>query len=525
MGISSAGVITWVPVVLGTVPVSLEVRNAAGAKAIQSFQVVVEADLEAPVISLRPSGTVFTPGETLTLNLSATDNVAVTDLRLTLNGNPLSLIPNLPNQPNQASVVLNQLGSYTIQATAADFTGNVGTSSLQVRVPDPADKTPPVISLNLTSFDPTKPLTQLTNLVGSISGDPDSWRVELAPINLVDPANPAAPDPDYVTIGSGTGNTLNATLATIDPSLFRNDNYLLRVISQDFSGNMDVKSTVVGLFSEEKPADFKLDFTDLSIPLTGLPIQIGRSYSSLNAQVSGDFGYGWNLSFQDAQIQESAPDGRNLNDDDPFFGNSLTVGSRVTLTNPEGRRVGFTFDPQFVGSVFLLGNLYRPYFRPDAGVYDTLDVSLETGGLESLVSLRGDGSAASPGFIPFTYNPSTYFLRTKAGDTYQYNQIAGLIDIIDRNGNKLSYSNSGIVSSTGKSINFTRDGEGKITEIRDPEGKVIKYSYNAAGELVGVTDRTGNTTTIDDTQQSQRMSFSYVTVFEVGWISQQEDVN
>jgi RHS repeat-associated protein len=513
MGISSAGLVTWVPGALGTVPVSLEVRNPSGAKAIQAFQLAVEADLDAPVISLRPSGTVFKPGETLTLNLSAIDNVAVTDLRLTLNGNPLSLIPNLPNQPNQASVVLNQLGSYTIQATAADFTGNVGTSSVQVRVPDPADKTPPVISLNLTSFDPTKPLTQLTNLVGSISGDPDSWRVELAPINLVDAANPAAPDPDYVTIGSGTGNTLNATLATIDPSLFRNDNYLLRVISQDFSGNLDVKSTVVGLFSEEKPADFKLDFTDLSIPLTGLPIQVGRSYSSLNAQVSGDFGYGWNLSFQDAQIQESAPDGRNLGDDDLFFGNGLTVGTRITLTNPEGRRVGFTFDPKFVTSIggFLSlagigGNLYRPYFRPDPGVYDSLEVVPDPSIYDNLtafdvvsdlIQIRGDNSAATPGFIPFIFNPSTYFLRTKAGDTYQYNQNAGLIDITDRNGNKLSYSDTGIVSSTGKSINFTRDGEGRITEIRDPEGKVIKYSYNALGELVGVTDRTGNTTTME----------------------------
>ena len=497
MAISSAGVVSWAPGALGAYAVALEVRNPSGATATQAFQLTVEADLEAPVISLRPSGTVFNPGETLTLNLSATDNVTVQDVRLTLNGVPLSLIPNMPNQPNQASVVLSQLGSYTVQASATDSSGNVGTSTLQVRVPDPTDKTPPQISLDLSSFDPTKPLTKLTDLVGSITGDPDSWRVELAPADLVEPGNPGASDPDYVTIATGSGSTLNARLASIDPSLFRNDNYVLRVISQDFSGNIDVKSTVVGLFSEEKPADFKLDFTDLTIPLTGLPIQVGRSYSSLNAQVSGDFGYGWDLSFQDAQIQESAPDGRNLKDDDAFFGNSFTVGTRVTLTNPEGRRVGFTFDPQFVGSVFLLGNLYRPYFRPDPGVFDTLDVSLEPGGLESLVSVRGDGSTASPGFIPFTYNPSTYFLRTKAGDTYQYDQNAGLIDITDRNGNNLTYSNSGISSSTGQSIRFSRDSEGRITEIRDPEGKVIKYSYNAQGELVGVTDRTGNTTTME----------------------------
>jgi len=505
MAISASGLLSWTPASPGSVPVALEVRNAAEATVTQSFDLAVEADLEVPLISLRPNGTVFNPGDTLTLTVSASDNVAVRDLRLTLNGVPLSLIPNLPNQPNQASVILSQKGSYTIQATATDSSGNVATSSLQVRVPDPADTVAPDIDFVVTPFEASKPLTDLANVLGSITGDPDAWRVELAPLDLVDPANPASPDPDYITIASGSSNVVSTTLATIDPSLFRNDSYLLRVIAQDFSGNVNVKTQVLGLFSEEKPADFKLDFTDLTIPLTGLPIQVGRSYSSLNAQVSGDFGYGWSLSFQDAQIQETAPDGRDLKDDDLFFGNGITVGTRITLTNAEGRRVGFTFDPQVVGSFFLFGTLYRPYFRPDPGVFDTLDVvpdpsaydNLSLANLGPLVTIRSDGSAATPGFIPFTYNPSTYYLRNKAGDTYQYDQNAGLIDITDRNGNTLTYSNGGIASSTGQSISFTRDSQGRITEIRDPEGKVIKYSYNALGELVGVTDRAGNTTTME----------------------------
>jgi hypothetical protein len=35
--------------------------------------------------------------------------------------------------------------------------------------------------------------------------------------------------------------------------------------------------------------------TDFTVPLAGLPIQIGRSYDSLERHLSGDFGYGWKL--------------------------------------------------------------------------------------------------------------------------------------------------------------------------------------------------------------------------------------
>ena len=44
-----------------------------------------------------------------------------------------------------------------------------------------------------------------------------------------------------------------------------------------------------------KPGRVTASVTDLIVPATGLAINIQRQYDSLNANTSGDFGYGWNL--------------------------------------------------------------------------------------------------------------------------------------------------------------------------------------------------------------------------------------
>ena len=199
----------------------------------------------------------------------------------------------------------------------------------------------------------------------------------------------------------------------------------------------------------------------------------------------GDFGYGWNLGVQDARITESVPvtdrNGLSLFTSTPF-----QVGSTVTLTNPEGRRVTFTFQPEITG-VSLLGAIWSPRFVAEPGVFDKLEVD------DIPLSIRSDGTA---GLFLFglPYNPSEYRLTTKDGTAYKYDQFDGLIDITDRNGNTLTYSDSGIVSSTGESVEFRRDSQGRITEIIDTAGESIEYDYNANGDLVSVTDRTDNTT-------------------------------
>ena len=64
----------------------------------------------------------------------------------------------------------------------------------------------------------------------------------------------------------------------------------------------------------------------------------------------------------------------------------------------------------------------------------------------------------------------------------------------DRNGNTLTYTDSGITSSTGVGITFTRDPFDRIIGITDPSGMTIHYGYSPSGDLAWMTDRDSATT-------------------------------
>src|SRR4029079_5278775 len=101
---------------------------------------------------------------------------------------------------------------------------------------------------------------------------------------------------------------------------------------------------VLHVSGNAKLGNFAVEFTDVELPLAGIPITIKRTYSSLLASRSADFGYGWAVSQQDADIAETVPQTGS-----GFISTPFRVGTRVYLTAPDGRRVGFTFEPKVGG--------------------------------------------------------------------------------------------------------------------------------------------------------------------------------
>ena len=88
-----------------------------------------------------------------------------------------------------------------------------------------------------------------------------------------------------------------------------------------------------------------------------------------------------------------------------------------------------------------------------------------------------------------------YELVTKSGVVYRIDAVSGdLLTVTDSNENKLTFSDAGIVSSTGVEVTFERDAAGRIVGVADPEGNRIGYEYDGFGDLVAVTDREDNTT-------------------------------
>ncbi len=131
-------------------------------------------------------------------------------------------------------------------------------------------------------------------------------------------------------------------------------------------------------------------------------------------------------------------------------------------------------------------------------------------GCEEIFTTTGVRKMSETGYI--TYEPGVYdtliknednswSLKIKKDKTTQHFDPNGrLIDISDKNGNKLVYgydSNNKLVAITdaaGRITTFTYGTNNKISRITDPIGRYFSYTYDANNNLISATDMAGYTT-------------------------------
>jgi len=494
MTIDEFGRLRWTPTAAdaGTHGVTVTVTDGTGASAEQSFDVTVTADTVAPTVELRPLSGYYRSGDdysaevgtNVTFVVSATDNVGVTGLRLDVDGVAVAVDGN-----GLASVPFDSVGSALVSAVAVDAAGNSGAADFEFKVVDFSDTLPPTAILD--DAISSEPITSFTDIVGTVTDDGDvEYVLEVAPVA----------GGEFVEIASGSEEVANGKLGEFDPSVLQNDSYVLRLTATDGGGNSSSDSVVVDVAGELKLGNFRLSFTDLSIPVSGIPISVTRTYDSLNASQRDDFGYGWRLEFRDTDLRTSVrqrtPEEELLGVQSPF-----SDGERVYVTLPGGERTGFTFKPRgsHLNAYFSLpeARWYHPEFVADDGSDLTLRVINPQD--TYLIRKAGTDEYVDAGGTP--YNPAdsrfggVYELVTKEGVVYTIDAVSGdLLTVSDRNDNKLTFSDGGIVSSTGVAVTFERDAAGRIVGVVDPEGNRIGYEYDEFGDLVGVTDREENTT-------------------------------
>ena len=188
----------------------------------------------------------------------------------------------------------------------------------------------------------------------------------------------------------------------------------------------------------------------------------------------------------------------------------MARGTRVFVTLPDGSIQRFTFDP-----VEVTSGQYLPYFRPDYDVTSTLDII----GLDSSILLLPledqEGAYQGPyvtantneDFIPHRFG-STFLLRTREGVEYVYDIESGELTAVQNDaGQRIDISVNGLETtisgnSTEQTITITRDSEGRITEIEDPNSASLTYAYGdyaADGTLNAAGDNLGNVTLRDTT--------------------------
>ena len=457
------------------------VTDEYGATVTQSIPLQVSLDEENPQVSLFQSFDFAYPNQEVLFAVQGSDNLGIAEKGLTINGTPVPL-----DAWGSATWTFTAPGVYQIGATVMDKSGNETTETFEFTVaPVPGDE---VIDFNLNL--PEGEISEATELLGEISAPEGlkSYKVEVAPLGT----------DEFITLFEKQGEVENGVLGTFDLTLLANGAYTLRVSAIDNNDFESYTQTQVEVSSELKLGNFQLSFTDLEIPVTGIPISVTRTYDSLYAHEQDNFGQGWRLEFRDTNLQTSV---RPPDEEQQLLGyhNGFKQGEKVYITLPGGKRETFTFSPipdrlnRFVTSPNGQGGWFRPQFTSPSGSGLTLrveDVRLTRNTNGEYVALNG-----------LKYNPehysfgSKYTLTTDEGIEYEIDARSGdLLQVKDLNGNTLNYSDAGIVSSTGVEVKFERDSQGRIAKVIDPAGEEIQYNYDENGDLISVVDREGNET-------------------------------
>jgi YD repeat-containing protein len=500
MRIDNLGRIAWQPGLtqMGTRAVTVTVTDAVGAAVNQTFNLEVTGDNLAPVVNLVRSTNVTNVNTTVSFQVQATDNVGIRSRQLFVNNVAIDLTSN-----NVGTYRVTTPGVVTARAVVTDVNGNVTTKTTTVNVLDPTDLDAPAISLQL----PTGNIGNLIDIVGTVTDtNLDYYVLQVAPVGTS----------KFTEVFRGTANVTNGVLGKFDPTNLQNDIYTLRLVAVDVNGKSSTLDQEINVSGELKLGNFRLSFTDISIPVTGIPINLTRTYDTLTSNNRDDFGYGWRMEFRDTDLRTSLK--RDLTFEELGYRTiGFQDGDRVYITLPGGKREGFTFRAVPLTSDFnsvLGGRFYSPSFVADRGNTSTLTVpgaeyknntatnqfSTGSSGNPNNVLIRnGNGQLVNLGGRVFRPEDegfgNRYLLTSKDGTVYEINATNGDLETVtDTNGNKLTYSDTEISSSNGQKVVFPRDAQGRIVSVTDPLGEKVTYSYDAKGDLVSVTDRQGNIT-------------------------------
>jgi len=274
--------------------------------------------------------------------------------------------------------------------------------------------------------------------------------------------------------------------------------YDIRLSATDQYGQTSRTRISVIVERNLKVGNFTVSFTDLSIPVAGVPMEVTRTYDSRDKRV-GDFGFGWTLGLRNIRVEKSSVLGLKWYEtvSQEVFPNYCLepVGSHaVTVTFPGGKvfkfqpsvtphcqrnvpitsaNISFTAMPGTVGRLEVIGSS---------------DVQID-GSVPGPVNLIGFGGGVD------IFNSFVFKFTAEDGTAYIIDQRTGLQSLADPNGNTLTISAGGIVHSSGKSIVFHRDIAGRIESITDPNGNSMFYQYDPNGDLVSYTDNENNTST------------------------------
>jgi YD repeat-containing protein len=488
---SSTASLRWSTPLLGSWPITLRVSDGQ-TFSTQSWALAVSQGAPALTVqlSLQP-GQFVAAGSQVTVVVTTSGGLLPESAHLTVDGQDLSsqLLPGssngvLDSSGSQTSTYIATLtasstvGNHNLVATVSD--GNQTVTQTNLYAVSDSNDSAPVASITAPQIDAT--LTSPTPITGTATaGDLSYYQLLLKPVD--------APQSAYVQIGKGATAVTNGTLGTLDPSTLQNGIYTLALIVFNSQGQQTGAQETIEVAKNLKLGQFRISFSDISITAPGgMPIQLTRTYDTTRRTQALDFGYGWSATYQDVIIRKNMPTGQSwvvATDPLSFQACLKPVGvHKIAIALPDGTLYNFK-----ASNATQCQTGTNPL--PDVQ-FDAIDTSAKlTANNPPVLDAQGGNLIDENGD---TWNPTSFTLTLLDKTQYTLDQNFGIQQIKDRFGNTLTFSNTGIQSSDGQGITFTRDpGTNRITQVTDLNGKSLTYGYDANGNLSAVTDRLGNT--------------------------------
>jgi len=446
-------------------------------------RITLDGTNKAPTANAGPDQTVAYP-KTVTLSGAVIDDGLPLDSVLSFNWSKVSgpgTVTFASANALQTTATFGAAGVYVLRLSASD-TGLSADDEVTITQTRPPTAT-------ISSPADGAAITGRTSFIGTVSEE-STWRLEYS-INQDDGA------PVWTTFASGSTAVANGFLGAFDPTVLLNGIYTVRLVATNTAGQTSTATFSVLVEGEQKVGNFSLMFIDLDVPVAGMPIQVGRAYDSRDKRNS-DFGVGWTLGIRNTRLQETGKVGSGWQGTVargflPTYCIQPTRPHYVSVTMPDNQVYKFeaTASPQCSTLYPLQETTIR--FRPLPGTNATL---APVGDATVFVNANFPGDAELLDYNTFgTKDFSQYRLTFPNGNSYLIDQLQGLRQMNDANGNTLTVNANGITHSSGKSITFARDSRGRITQITDPLGATMSYAYDANGDLLSHKDRENSETT------------------------------
>jgi len=475
---ANSGVINWVADATQLPTQAVSVRVSDGQSFVQQNFVVTVSDVAAPLeVFVQASPSVINEGDSTTITLSTVGGTGDIITSLTVNGVVTPL-----NSANQVVVPGSAIGGVEIIASATDSIETISARTF-FSVRDASDDTAPIAEI--LSPAAGSEITAPINIIGNAS-DANLVNYRL----LVSPAGANT----FTEINSGQSSVNNDVVGQFDPSMLANGQYQVLLIALDTNGQESSQVVTYQVTGDLKVGNFSFTVEDLNIPTAGIPVGVRRTYDSRQRSQRKDFGFGWSLDIQTGQIQESRDLGIGWVQQregggffPPYCVSPIGDAPLVTVTLPDGNVESFEAAIEPRCNPLIPRFVFTMVLKPVGDTRSRLSVAGASG-------LRLNGSSFLDSSLLEDFDPERYTLTRDDGTVIQLHKRFGVENIQEANGNSIAFSNSGIIHSSGLSVTFDRDAQNRITQITDPKGQRIQYTYNSLGDLAAVTNRESEVT-------------------------------